>query len=477
MTRNILPLERPITEHRECALRQVPSVVSDYVQLAASRWGLGVAPLLAAALHHLCSIQAHRHRLREMHIGHSCPFNLIVCTQRPSQDRWFEYMGEAWMGVVRHNMRQHQAKGRERLEAEYRKLEQMRLLPVGMVGSPVPDQLDRQLFEVANQYKPCLVERRSGAAAALKALENSNDLCVLLTNGGMDPVEELLNSGRKPCLDLASLLNLSWSDIGLPGKSPVPTRGIVHLFWSTHASALRRLLLGLRSPWACNPPPVLLVRQHDPACLNELPVEDKTKAWDELLLKGLIQRLVLTEARAWSLSPEASQMMVGFRKQSLQDWNGAVDPLALPDFFPSLALRMAMLLSALELNTESLNDASLVSVSVMERACCLAQWMASEHRDCLRWLKNPHAGDVDDLLDDRGIDTIDLETLKQAIHEKLRVNGPLSPRDLSRSFHRLPRKARDLALAQLLKDGVIEELPDGRLRNALTAANVSVSGG
>jgi hypothetical protein len=483
MTKSLLPIESPVASHRERALRMVPKGIGEYVQEGAVAWGMDVAPLLAGVLHHLCSVQGHRHRLREKHVSHSCPFNLIVCADRPSQDRWFEYIGEPWMGVVRHNMRQHQAKGRAYLAQQNLKLEQSSLLPTGMLGSPVPDQLQRQMFEVANQLRPCLVERRSGAAAAMTALEHSRDRCVLLTNGGVDPVEDLLSSGRKACVDLSSLLSLSWSDLGLPGRSPVPSRGIVHLFWRTHAAALRQLVMANRGPWAVHPPPILLVRQMTCPFLIELAMESHQKAWEQLLQNSLIERLALSDVRSWSLSPAGAQFLVDFRKAA-RGWQDFAGHRTSPDFFPSLALRMALLLAGMDLNGSCPDESCTIPDSAVERACHLASWMASEHLDCLRWLKVPTAGDVDDILHSVSIDTIDMEALKLAIAEKLQSTGPMSPRDLTRSFHSLRKKVRDMALAGLVKEGKIKELPDGRFAIVPSASkfssfadNVSVSGG
>ena len=479
---NTLPISSPPSEHRASALLQVPPVVREYVQCTSAAWGVGVETLLAGALHHLGAVQAHRNRWRNAHVGHSCPFNLVVCNQRPVREGWYEYMGEHWMGVVRQNMREHQAKGRVRLEGEMRKLKESSRLPVGIIGSPMPAQLDRDLFEVSNQLKPCLIERRAGAPAAMKALENSKDLCVLLTNGGVDPIEEIMNSGRRACLDLSALLCLSWDDLGLLGKSPVPTRGIVHLFWNTHAGALRRLMISPGSPWASNLPPVLLVKQDSPAFLCDLPESDKQAAWNQLLQRSILERLMLDRMRTWSMSVESARILMDFRRQ-VEKWRELTGPWTSLGFIPALAVRMALLLSGLESSGQPIGLSPVLAAPEMERACHLATWMANEHLHCLRWLRNSSGDDVDGGVQCRDIDPIDMDVLQQAITEKLQTNGPMSPRELTRSFHSLRKRCRDAAIKGLVDKRIIEGLPNGRLKTASLVSSsqysadiVSVSG-
>lgn len=102
----------------------------------------------------------------------------------------------------------------------------------------------------------------------------------------------------------------------------------------------------------------------------------------------------------------------------------------------------------------------------MQRACVLSRWLAHEHYECLAWLSRPQAVEVPPWEKTADIDFIDVEQTKKQIVERLVEKGPLSPRDLTRSFHKLSRKVRDAAVAALIAEGSAMELPDGRLQHA-----------
>ena len=442
------------------------SVVPDVLQVmtleAAGRWEMRPEPVLATLIHVLAGLVGTRHRLRRAHLGFSCPFSLAVCGEAPSRQNWIEFLAEPWLGPIRQRIRMHQAFGSSHFIQELKDLEQTSALAYGSV-------LDRHKLAVRARMNlaPCALERSPLPGALLDALKHSCFRTVVSVNGGVDPMVELHSQGKKSITELCRILEMAWRDMDLPSKGPVPRRGTVHLLWRTDAQAARRIIWSAGSPWNSLCPPVLLMREGPPPSYLAPLSAEAYSSW-----MGLCEKLAqsvesLQDSVVWSFLPEADAVAAAFCREI-----GAVPPELAPlnihhfSWLHELVIRLGMLLTILDtLGQTTPTFEFVIGAEKMEHASVLARWLAREHLDCLKWLQNRapddrHSDDLD------GIDNIDIDQLKAAILERLASKGPLSRRELSRSFHEMPARARDCAISGLKKAGLVVEMADGRISSA-----------
>ena len=440
----------------------VPGVLQVITLEAARRWEMRPEPILATLLHVLAGLAGTRHRLRRAHLGFSCPFSLVVCGDARSRQNWIEFLAEPWLGPIRQRIRMHQAFGAAHFIQELKDLDQTSALAYGSV-------LDRHKIAVRARMNlaPCALERSPLPGDLLDALKHSYFRTVVSVNGGVDPMFELHAQGKKSTTELCRILEMAWRDMDLPSKGPVPRRGTVHLLWRTEAHAARQLIWNAGGPWNALCPPVLVMREgQPPSYLAPLDAEPYA-GWIGLCEKLAQSVESLRDSVVWSLSPEADAVAAAFCRE-IGSASAELAPMNFHHFswLHELVIRLGMLLTVLDtLDQTPLNDDSVIGAEQMERACVLGRWLAREHMDCLKWLRHSmpldaHSDDLD------GIDNIDIDQLKTAILERLASKGPISRRELSRSFHEMPARARDCAILGLKKVGLVVEMADGRISSA-----------
>lgn len=451
-----------IEERREEAFALLPSSITNFTRAAAKAWDLEPALLLAGALHHVAAVHGGAARLRHGSVGYSCAFNLLIVSDGVSSEDWYESMGEPWLGPARKHIRQHQAYGREPLLAELKGLLDPSPDLSGKAVFLRPDEREVLIRQKLAVYRPCVISREVTADAAVRAVEQSFDRYLLMLPGGVDPVFELLDAGRRKAAALARVLGMSWLDQDLPTKQAVPLRGAVHMAWRSEARHVRRLMLDRQSGWSQCPPPVLFLRQQTVPSYLPLPESESSQTWSALLAGNFSKRIVTREPRMWVLSAESDIMLRDFHSELA---GMPTDPH--PGWFnwlPALAVRLSLLLSELGGEASSGSSKALeIPAETMRQACLLARWLAYEHYVCLESLRQAPSIEGEHQDEDACIDFIDVATVKQQIVAKLMERGPLSPRELTRSFHKLPQKHRNAAVAQLVKGKQVILGADGRL--------------
>jgi hypothetical protein len=115
----------------------------------------------------------------------------------------------------------------------------------------------------------------------------------------------------------------------------------------------------------------------------------------------------------------------------------------------------------------------VICVESMDKACFLGWWLAREHHVCLKSLMLPVPVDSESATDQfDGIDTIDIGEVKAAILDRLGAKGPLSRRELSRSFHHLQARDRDQVIKRLENEGLLVSTASGKLVTTEKAADL-----
>lgn len=460
-------LERnTLQEKLVAALQAVPMVVQSLTRCASQTWNMKPSVILLTALHQLAAASGRHHRMRLGHLGLSCPFSVLVCAAQRSRLRFIELLGEPWLLAVRLQLRHHQAFGTKSLAQELERFQAQAAAPEARFGVGAAANINDQIRHAGTALQPNIVVPSPMPARVMQALRMSYDRTVMVVNGGIDPLDELLSAGRNQTAELCRLLEMSWQDMDLPDRGPIPRRGVIHLCWRSHMAAARRMVWGRQSPWRGAPPPVLMILQGaTPAYLA--PLDETTHTgWSDMLQGVYNQCRKLHEPVLWELSDDARTLWGGFHRELLGDPTlFAPVPPGFVDWIPDLVIRLALLFSALErMEKQAAPAKTIVEKDTLIRACTVGWWLAHEHLECLNTLRLPKSVDEPDEMDGvAGIDSIDSQRIGEAILEKLAAQGPLSPRELTRAFHQLPAETRDRVLWGLKRQGLVIAKADGRL--------------
>jgi hypothetical protein len=177
--------------------------------------------------------------------------------------------------------------------------------------------------------------------------------------------------------------------LDLPYSAGESKPGVVHLFWRSQESAVRRLLLDLQGPWRGAAPPVLLMRQKATSHFVQPLAESQFRTWANLLVTIDQQRRRFTHATEATLSPEAAEAWGEFHAELLNDTAVfAPWPRQFFDWLPELMLRLAALLGVLHALAAP-GDPGLFCVKLerVREACAIVRWLAHEHLACLEQLR------------------------------------------------------------------------------------------
>jgi hypothetical protein len=437
-------LSDEVGKQLEVAMKLLPVSWQGFVHDVAKAWMMEEGVILVAALHQLAACCGRLHRIRRGYRGLSCPFNVIVCSHSRSRISFMEYLAEPWVERVRVRIRAHQVFAARRMFQE---------TEAGTDGGTTPQMLLLP-FHVVQSPKP---------SAIIAALNGSHDRAVMSLAGAMDPAAELLLGGARDIAELGAILSRSWLDMDVFGVGDLGNRCLAHIGWRARMGAVRQLVLGKHSPWRICPPPVLLLRQQkDPGFLVGLP-EEVFKMWSEQLIRWHSARSTAGRHIDWDLSPGAQDVWGAFEHELLHE-SGALTPFPSTyfDWLPELMLRLAMLVEMLRGTDSALKP--VIEVPATQIACALTRWLAHEHLECLRALLPPPSGSLvdefDGALGDRAGDAMAIEA---GILSRLAEKGPLLPRELTRTFNKLPADVRDNALVRLEQRGLVIRDEEGRL--------------
>jgi len=375
------------------ALKSVPLFLQKVCASVAQAWTVEPSSVLITLLHSISAALGRTHRLRLGHLGISCPFNLLSCSDRVSNCNYYEYLSEPWLSRARGRLRMHQSMGTRQLMSEIRQLLAVHEQNRKNRGESDPPPLfnyEQQVASTYQQLRPCITVRSCRPKDVLLALESSADQCVLCLGDGSDIVQQLLELPRQQARDLARILRMSWRDFDLPVKGAIPCRGVVHFYWQSTRVPTAKLILGNKSPWQNGAPPFLLVRDSFPPQYLSVFNEEAFELWKVILTSAYNGRDRSTPVKVWELSPEASGILEAFLKQ-LYSQADSLRPFDAADFhfFQELALRISVLCSYFNIfdGSSSADSSGHITSTAMERACTICLWMAQEHYECLVWLR------------------------------------------------------------------------------------------
>ncbi len=444
-------------------LQLLPSFVVELTHHAARQWTMEPSAALISCLQVLAAANG---AAQQLQYGPACltsPFNIIFCVSDGMSGNIFEHLASPLLKASRRGTERHHAISRKILEEEERKLRKLEAMPVGLVGRPAPYELDQHILNNQQLLRPVISAYSSSAKRLTGLLDHSFDRCVV-SLGNQPGAVALDAPGAKANLnDLGEMLWLSWKGLELPNSSGIPCPGVVHLCWQMTPKNLAALMYARRSPWKkCCPP--LLIAYHGSNANHLAPLEEPIfGVWSRHVEALHSIRCKTMMPLVWSLSPASAHRLHAYRCE--------FEKVAHPSestaqqILPEITLKLALLLSILDVFTqEDKPDEFVVSDSTMEKACKIALWLSQEHSrfcDSLRDAVNAIGGE----LEHGGVDSIDDAEVDDAILDCVKRKGPLSRRDICRSFHQLSYRTRDRALDRLLKKKSVTECPSGLLHS------------
>jgi hypothetical protein len=324
----------------------------------------------------------------------SCPFNLMLCSPERTRQRFLEELASPWLERVRCLSEEQGRWGAQNLQRYIAECRRANAQPASSRHDAEESPTDAA-ERLTGVLKNRLMVWSPLPSRIEQALPQSYDGAVLTLGGGLDPVDELWVAGRQQTTRLCALLAASWEGFDLPYSAAVSKPGVVHLFWRTHESAARRLVLDPQSPWHAAGPPVLLMRQRASSRFVPSLPESSFATWGNLLVTLDQQRRRFTHATEADLSPEAAAAWGAFHTELLHDpavfapW-----PRQFFDWLPELMLRLAALLGVLHaLATPGDPGLYLVKPERVQEACAIVRWLAHEHLACLEQLREGGAAE------------------------------------------------------------------------------------
>ncbi len=444
-------------------LKLLPSFVVELTHHAARQWSMEPSVVLISCLQVLAAANGAAQRLQYGPACLSALFNIISCVSDGMSGNIFEHLASPLLKASRRASQRPHAMSRKILEEEERKLRKLEAMPIGLVGRPAPYQLDQHILNNQQLLRPVISAYSSSAKRLTSLLDHSFDRCVV-SLGNQPGAVALDAPGAKANLhDLGEMLWLSWKGLELPNSSGIPCPGVVHLCWQMTPKNLAALMYASRSPWKkCRPP--VFIAYHGSSAGQLAPLEEPTFGeWSRHVEALHSIRSKTLMPLVWSLSAESAQRFHGYCCES--------EKVAYPSesttqqIVPAIILKLALLLSILDVFTqEDKPDEFVVSDSTMEKACKIALWLSQEHSrtcDSLRDAVNAIGAE----LGHGGVDSIDNAEVDDAILDCIKRKGPLSRREICRSFHQLSYRTRDRALDRLLKKKSVTECPSGLLHS------------
>jgi hypothetical protein len=305
----------------------------------------------------------------------------------------------------------------------------------------------------------------------MRAIVDSGDQCVVLVNGASDPMKEWshLTPGKQHKLAETLSLSRQGKPISITGKGgDIP--GVVHVLWQTYPESVTRAILARRTSAMNRSVPILLFRQSGTAKrLPDVTAKSFT-GWTKCLEDAYSYRFRSNTGEPKILELDNPSRIIAEEFHSQFSAALARTPAAMQDhlrWLPDLVLRLYILVVV---SSSMDNHASAGSNSpqpdlkrnAMLKAVRLTRWLCQEHYGLVR--AHLEMGDTDS--PGLATDSTDKVDLAENILIKLRGNGPLTPRELQRSFHHLSVRDRDQAIAGLKMAGRVIENGIGQLEAA-----------
>jgi len=402
------------------------------------------------------------------------PFNLVFVSDRPSGPaRWLELLGESWLTSAREMEARHRAKGARQAQVEFNRQQDEYQATSSHANRRM---MEAGLREARKACFPVTIVTTSSPAHLSAAIEKSFDRSVVSLNGGVDPCLELKNCAAKSVAELAAMLASSWR--GLPFGSGTQTLqpGTLTLHWQTNRRDLRPVLFGSPKPWSQLAPPVIFLRQKgSPTWLPDLDTQ-AYKGWAALLRSFFELRNTAKGVSSWKVPMEALPLLTALDREISAAAMALPDPLGrMLMWLPELALPLALVLTLAKGVTASSSETDkssglTIPLESVQGAIAIVRWLARRQHETLLWIAKGEPAKESVTGENDGTDKMDVEAVMEAIHGILERRGPLTKRELLRSFHKLDAGTRDKALQKLLDAGKIKENESGRLEPVAAAA-------
>lgn len=462
----------------------LPPAISDLMENAPQNIGVSKETAVAAGLAELSAAMGGSHRLQcGGRFNFSAQLNLLMVTENGASVDWLSYIGQPMIESAIHALRSRDDVGASVACKQY-------LHSHKQVASKNTTHLRNTDPELLANYTKARVACRprsicwgnSRVAQITEALCDSYDRTVCICNGAVDPLVEWLKQSKSDGEEMLRLLLHSWTlKPLLAGSSGAILPATLQMVVGTGADAARRWLRESRKWLDLQPVPILMFQQRgSPHWLNRNAAG--VKSMFHLLLEHCDKNRQNTfSPTLWRLDGEAEASFVTFH----QDFQQRAELLPAHEqgevkWIVDACFRLCLLIAVAEVafrakSSSASNDGSAtvkpIRLAVAQCATAITHWFAAHHLKTLRWLRQEspecqttigtQKAGVPDSPDNTDLpDTLDLE---EEICEKLSNNGPMSRRELQRTFHKVSAATRDLALAKLLSSGAVQESEDRKL--------------
>jgi len=470
------------TDVQDC----LPSALRALADKGETILGLPPETVAAAGMAHLAAAIGRRDLIDDG-ISVTAPgFNFVACSDHVSSADWLTCLGRGWTEPA----------GRFKAPNAPAILELLKAATGSAMPGPSPQNAKTMPMSASCFGAVRIAEQASynpEPANVARLLQLAPDACLTLINGSADPMGEWnrLTPGQKR--KLGTLLWHSWQ--GRPmelSTRDVAIPGTLCCLWSTTTRAAGQAFY--RSiHFSQSQPPPLLFFQFKGASLRYPDTEaPELKEW-HTLLKVRHQDRANTSPEAYPLTvrPAAEEFARSVANEVSQqpahlrpwlEWTSDLMPrifmVLLRDMKASWEKRKKEKMAELNYKYSPIDRSRYDQIKFeTEKATFEAtipkNMVGLVLPKALRltaWLLQQHFRAVERLADEPGerpsfdsTDSTDKSSLPESILSRLRDKGPLLPRQLQRSFHRMTVKELDEATETLKSGGLVTQLEDGKL--------------
>ena len=476
MTLPLPPFTFTAAEHFNDVQECVPATLRSLALKGPSLLGLEPRAVAVVGLSHLAASLGRSMILDDGRTRIPPCFNLAVVSEKMPARDWVVSLGRGWT----ESATQLQAMPSQRLQELLRNcVRDAAIKKAERNIDPQFESYEKEIpLNVVNMLRRRTITSKVDPDAVARAIVDSRDHCVLLVNGASAPMAEWSQLSPAKRQRLAELLVLSWQCKPVtitPMGAELP--GTAHLLWQASREEVSRLMFDRRMPGLCRSAPVMLFQHSgEPKRLPDVDAEE-FQEWSHLLKSLADYRSRPTLDSAIILAKTERKAVDEFFAQfasALAKVPETMRPYLtwLPDLLMRLfpAIVMAKSMDALKQQFtggttkagQPLAVPENAPVTTMNDAVHLTRWLCQEHyRTVCSYLAVTSADS-----DRQATDNTDTERLEEEILQRLKDNGPQTPRDLQRTFHELSAKTRDAAILRLKTKGQVTESPDGMLARA-----------
>ncbi len=377
-------------------------------------------------------------------LGDSVPvvFNLAVCHQASRTQPWFDHLVHPLLSMVFRMQSLFAANGiqgiRDILSGWEHELEKAKHSPG--ISQDALARMEQSIANTRATAKPNIISGSISFRLIGKMLAQAFDNGITVMKLGTDPGEELIRLKSTERARVIDVLNRSW--IGAPLMlDRCTSSGTVSLLWQTQRSP-RDLLgtNGLDPQWGVVS--VLMFAEHTTSALNPPSPLPHQKQWAHILELIFERRCRIQSPVVFTVSEGAEAVLHQFCEQVEQRRRDIpTEYHAHWVWLPDLARRLALLFSLLGTDQET-----SVDVNSAESAAALTWWLARQHLCSV--IGNP--GKID------ATARIDRTDKTAVMYAKIAARGPISRRDLRRSFDNPRAEWFTPALDALISSGRVQ---------------------